>query len=217
VADTPLVTTCPPGDRTAKQSKDEICKSPQTGGPDNSQSGPVVLEGEPPEAAGDTPASVVRLTRILNADPVDLARVSEEIRGQPGLEALVLRLAASLVLSEEGSILKLEEAAVVLGTDRLRVLTHMWSLLSGLPGEVRAEYGLPGSGKDWSPEAFYIASFLRCLAGADPYAAKGSETPSLQSADLAALKTMLMRDFVSLIPALDPSLLIPRQTAVRES
>ncbi len=174
-------------------------------------------EGGPAQAARDDPASVDCLTHLLDADPVDLGRVSEEIRGEPGLEALVLRLAASLVLSEEGAIPKLEEAAVVLGTDRLRVLVHMWSLLNGLPGEVRAEYGLAGTGKTWSPEAFYIASFLRCLAIADPHATKSNEIPSMHGGDLAALKSLLMRDFVSLIPALDPSLLIPRQTAVRES
>jgi HD-like signal output (HDOD) protein len=158
------------------------------------------------------------LNRILDAEPVDLARVSEEIRTDPAFESLVLRLAASLVLSPEVASPRLEEAAVVLGTDRLKILGYMWSVLGGLHDKVSSgEQAVSESPAKWTPEALYIASFLRCLGLDSPDAADSSPLPVLHSVEIPDLKKMLMRDFLALIPVLDPSLLIPRQTAVRKS
>ncbi|HXQ25240.1 MAG TPA: hypothetical protein VN822_02425 [Candidatus Acidoferrales bacterium] len=175
--------------------------------------------------AADAPASLRRLIGLLSAEAVDLARVGEEIRAHPALETLVKRLTASLVLSPEGSSPKLEDSAVVLGTHRLRVLIYMWSILQGLAG---SDDPLAGNESDsggqpvtfdapqtWNPEAFYLASFLRCL-GLDspgaltPRSVPSCFAPSLQSEEFAELRNLLMRDFVSLIPILNPALLKPR-------
>lgn len=179
--------------------------------------------------AADARASLRRLTSLLGAEAVDLARVAEEIRAQPDLEALVQRLAASLALSPEESAPKLEDSAVVLGTHRLRVLIYMWLVLQRLDddGDLLAgnESDFGGALGDqpvpldephtWSPEALYLASFLRCLGLDAPGALTHRNVPpcfapSLRSEEFGELRNLLMRDFVSLIPILDPALLKPR-------
>ena len=63
--------------------------------------------------------------------PIRPKRVSEAVRVRPDLEALVLRLADSLELPPNVPIATVEEAALVLGRDRLRVLLHTWALAQG--------------------------------------------------------------------------------------
>jgi HD-like signal output (HDOD) protein len=82
-------------------------------------------------AGEDLPSSsgiLGELDSLFCAQPVDLKRVSEAVRARPDLEALVLRLTDSLELSPDVPIATVEEAAVVLGRDRLRVLLHTWAL-----------------------------------------------------------------------------------------
>ena len=139
-------------------------------------------------------------------------------------------MAASLVLSPEGPAPKIEDALVVLGTHRLRVLIYMWSVLQGLAGDAGRIAGGGDAGSrgalesqpvpadaphTWSPEALYLASFLRCLGLDSPGALTPRGVPlcfapSLQTEDFAELRNLLMRDFVSLIPVLDPAILKPR-------
>lgn len=164
-----------------------------------------------------------RLARLLEEAPVDLARVGQEIRAEPGLEALVVRLTASLILTPEGSAGTLEEATVALGTDRLRVLIETWSLLRQLQdAENFASAGTDGKRPlnlaAWTPAALYIASLLRRLgvnspgiiASSDPLNRAGFEI-----GDPAALTETLVRDFICLMPMLDPkSLTAAEKTAL---
>jgi hypothetical protein len=68
------------------------------------------------------------LENLLAASPVDLKRVGDAVRARPDFAALVLRLAISLALSEDIPPATIEEAVVVLGTIRMRVLLHLWAL-----------------------------------------------------------------------------------------
>jgi HDOD domain len=185
--------------------------------------------------ARDVSDTALRLTRLLRSAPVDLARIGREIRAHPDLEALIMRLAASLGLSIGSTGLTIEEAAVVLGTDRLRVLVYMWSLLpdergaaesrrtdeSQLGDTVAALSILTSAFPAGNPETLYLAGFLRWLGLDLPDPATPRDEPpcfaaGLQSADLPGLTDILVRDLVALIPVLDPAFLKLPQTVVSE-
>jgi hypothetical protein len=65
--------------------------------------------------------------QLLHADAVDLRDVGDAIRVHPGLESLVLELCEFLALSPGVPVASVEEAVIVLGTDRLRTVVHAWS------------------------------------------------------------------------------------------
>jgi hypothetical protein len=167
-----------------------------------------------------------RLDALLAADLVDLRRVSDAIRQQPGFEQLVMRLSASLALSPDISPATVEEAAVVLGTDRLRVLVYAWSLLPQHPSSAEASAALSplvsecrySATEDWTPEALYLASFLWWLGldsfdGAASRHGNRASSSGVQQEQLARLTEILLRDFMALIPFVEPALLKPRQRA----
>lgn len=161
------------------------------------------------------------LTDLLAAVPVDLARISEHIRSHAEISDLMIGLAGSLLLSAETTI-TIEEAAVMLGTDRLHVLACMWSIIEQYGEEDRTEKrsnltaaarnDRPTSciqGISWSAQTLYLATFLRCLGLDSP----DSELPgdriqparrSWQAEDFADLRNVLMRDFLALLPSLNP-------------
>lgn len=161
------------------------------------------------------------LTDLLAVVPVDLARVSEHIRSHAEISELMIRLAGSLLLSGESAI-TIEEAAVMLGTDRLHVLACMWSIIeqyreeartekpSNLKAEAQDDPPMPCiQGINWTAQALYLATFLRCLGLDSP----DSELPrdriqstgrNWQAEDFADLRNVLMRDFLALLPSLNP-------------
>jgi hypothetical protein len=174
------------------------------------------------QSAREMPELVLRLTHLLNAAPVDLALISEEIRSQPKLDALVLRLTASLLLSPESLVTTLEEAAVVLGTDRLRVIAYMWSIRSeeccrsnfDAPSQTNAGVSDVNDSKSLccspgpTPETLYLASFLQWLGlNAPNSASSGKQAPcfasGLQRGQFAELRNAMMRDFLALDPVLN--------------
>jgi hypothetical protein len=160
------------------------------------------------------------LTDLLGAVPVDLARISEHIRSHAEISELLIRLAGSLLLSGESKI-TIEEAAVMLGTDRLHVLACMWSIIEQHGEEDRAEKrpNLTAEARDdrpisciqginWTAQTLYLATFLRCLGLDSP----DSELPrdrmqpaerTWQAEDFADLRNVLMRDFLALLPSLN--------------
>ncbi len=157
---------------------------------------------------------VLRLTRLLDTGPVDLAKISEEIRSQPHLRTLVMRLAASLLLSPESPVTTLEEATVMLGTDRLRVMAYMWSTrpedcrLANFQASSESNASVDDGNQQRSscssasatPETLYIDTFLRWL-GLDSVNPPifGKQAPwfasSLDHGEFADLRNTLMRDF----------------------
>lgn len=160
------------------------------------------------------------LTDLLGTVPVDLARISEHIRSHAEISELMITLAGSLLLSAESKI-SIEEAAVMLGTDRLHVLASMWSIIEQYGEEDRAEKrsNLAADARDdrptsciqginWTAQTLYLATFLRCLGLDSP----DSELPgermqpagrTWQAEDFADLRNVLMRDFLALLPSLN--------------
>jgi len=156
---------------------------------------------------------LARFSRLLASDPVDLSRVANELRSQTGLEDLVVRLGASLVLPAAPPT-TLEEAVVILGTERLWILINVWS-----SPERKSPAGtglLDGSananidGATWlnSVEARCIADFLRSARST------GQETGGSSSAlwnstigpeQAATVTDLFVRDLSSRSPAVCPA------------
>lgn len=73
-------------------------------------------------------ATALRFDNLLGSAPADLAKISDAIRSYPDLENLIIRTVALLPVSPSDSVWSIEEATIVLGTDRLRVLVGIWLL-----------------------------------------------------------------------------------------
>jgi hypothetical protein len=128
------------------------------------------VENDVPAPSGE----LAELDSLFCAHTLDLRRVGDAVRVRPGLEALVLRLTDSLALSSDPPFATVEEAAVVLGRDRLRVLVHTWALLESArekrPSIDREKLsnaqrtgGDDGAGDSvprWTPETLYLSTFL---------------------------------------------------------
>lgn len=75
------------------------------------------------------PTHIIQLNALLAASPVDLKKVSKIIRTDPGLTGQVLHLCNSALFGIRRRIFKVEEAAVLLGADRLRTLVFTCYLM----------------------------------------------------------------------------------------
>lgn len=131
------------------------------------------------ENAGTNPDPVAVLSTVLSTIPVDLCRIAEEMRAYPEFQAMVLRLASSMLLSPEDSVGTIEEAVVALGTDRLQMLLRIWSLFReretrkalgqqtpSMHGTIPNRYSFPLHNGALIPENLYLATFL-CYADWD--------------------------------------------------
>ena len=135
----------------------------------------------PPRAKPD---AFDRLTILLDSDPVDLGCLSAALRECPGLETFALRIAASLALSPDLPAATIEQAMIVLGTDRMRVLLYAWLLslqhsneLFLDPRTLRSnDLRGPAAGfrapQPVTPEMLYLAAFLHCLDSSVPHTAR---------------------------------------------
>jgi len=149
-----------------------------------------------------------RIAALLESDAIDLAGISAAIRERPGLQSLVLTMSESLALAPLRPERTVEEAAVVLGKNRLRVLVQAWSVMHAPERTSIAHAGKTGNA---TPEVLYLSSFFRWL-GLDPV--NGSLEPKSRACtesfdgaeEVAGLTDLLMRDIVSLIPYVDPIL-----------
>jgi hypothetical protein len=183
---------------------------------------------QPPRGAGQSPPSdstvpdpAALLTALLNAAPVDLCRVSEEMRTHPDLQALVVRLACCLSFSPDAAGPSIEESVVVVGTDRLRVLVYLWSLLRQRPvadnlceptasKSASAKSSRKNSRAQAAPQAEMtcLANFLESLglaSGTAPQHQSFGVPPRFQEAEFFELTNMLVRDIVSFIPQIEPA------------
>jgi len=167
--------------------------------------------------------AAARLADLLAEDPVDLARVSDEIRAQPALADVIQRVAVMLQVAPGASVGSVEEAAVLLGIDRLRVLLEAFpaivklhtgilasgsaggeapSVANGQPISGRVDTDDPAAGE--IPESVYLASFARLLgfhgedAGALPDEARLH--PGASPSELAEMTEILVRDVLALVP-----------------
>jgi hypothetical protein len=170
-----------------------------------------------------------RMTALLDSDTIDLTAVSEAIRREPGFSQFVLQISESLALAPGAPLGTVEEAAIVLGKNRLFVTWRAWTQMN-MPqpdlrrrnaGFLQAAHGAhegPIASSDASPEVLYLSSFFRLLGfRSSPEKAApqlfAAFPPSLAaqriaaSDEIAPLTELLMRDLISLIPYVEPVLL----------
>jgi putative nucleotidyltransferase with HDIG domain len=85
------------------------------------------------------PAHLFQLNAMLGSSPVDLKQVSAVIRSDPSLTAQLLRLCNSALFNLRRRVTRVEEAAILMGTERLRNLAFTCYLIQlsceRLPGE----------------------------------------------------------------------------------
>jgi hypothetical protein len=172
-----------------------------------------------PSPIGASHEATARLTRLLIAAPIDLAGISDEIRRHPDLEAIILRLGVALLLSPDEPLSTVEEAVVVLGTSRLRILIDLWSstgaIANAASSPLNAAAAPTSASVALTPKMRYLTNFLRCLGFDSPenafscarLAAWATKIPPDQ---MFALTDIFMRDFFSLLPAIQPGI---RETA----
>lgn len=176
--------------------------------------------------------SAATITALLALDTIELCRICDEIRLHSALEALVMRLSHSLLLSPDLPPASIEGAAILLGVDRLRVLVYAWTLLvqegacaaedRDSQSSLRADvFGRQNSFSPAAPESLYLTAFLH-LMGLDastpqPYPhVSDILLPSSDLEHVPVLTDILMRDFISLIPFLDATILKARQNRSAE-
>jgi len=75
------------------------------------------------------PSHIMQLNGLLATSPVDLKRISEIIQSDSGLTAQVIHLCNSALFGLRRRIFKVEEAAILLGADRLRTLVFTCYLM----------------------------------------------------------------------------------------
>lgn len=75
------------------------------------------------------PSYVFELNTLLSSASVDLKRVGKVIRNDPSLSAQVLRLCNSALFSLRRRVLSIEEAAILMGSERLRTLVLTCSIM----------------------------------------------------------------------------------------
>jgi HD-like signal output (HDOD) protein len=75
------------------------------------------------------PHYVLDLNALLSGPSVDLKKVSKVLRTDPSLSAQVLRLCNSALFGLRRRVLSIEQAAILLGTERLRTLVLTCSLM----------------------------------------------------------------------------------------
>ena len=150
-------------------------------------------------AAPNRSERIVRLAALLEEDPVDLAQVSDEIRSQPELADVVTRFAASLQLPAEKMVSTVEEAAIILGTERLRVLLQGWPAFHEAFDHQIVMVAAQTDGNRQvharSPESLYLASVTRLLS-------LGTHSPADTPPGTAQMSETLLRDLLALLPAI---------------
>jgi len=75
------------------------------------------------------PNCIFELNTLLSSASVDLKRIGKVIRNNPSLSAQVLRLCNSALFSLRRRVLSIEEAAILLGSERLRTLVLTSSIM----------------------------------------------------------------------------------------
>jgi len=76
------------------------------------------------------PSHIMQLNGLLASSPVDLKRISQIIQSDAGLAAQVIHLCNSALFGLRRRIFKVEEAAILLGADRLRTLVFTCYLMA---------------------------------------------------------------------------------------
>ena len=75
------------------------------------------------------PSYVFELNTLLSSPSVDLKRVAKVIRNDPSMSAQLIRLCNSALFSLRRRVLSIEEAAILMGSERLRTLVLTCSIM----------------------------------------------------------------------------------------
>jgi hypothetical protein len=183
------------------------------------------------------------LLRLLDADAVDLRSVGDAIRIHPELESLILKLCDLLVLTSEDPASSVEEAAIVLGKERLRIVVQAWSA-NRWTDEVRIEPqtenlqaapssqssgAVPAGVIDGRPARFLSSEFSAEILELDnlfqsarrdvvSFLDTGGESCGRrldrELRQAAHLTDLLVRDLLSLISLASPAIPSPKQEPV---
>lgn len=85
------------------------------------------------------PAYVFELNSLLATGPVNLKQVAEIIRTDPSLTAQVLRLCNSALMGFRDRVTRIEQAVMLVGTERLRTMVLTCSLVEYVGHHVASE------------------------------------------------------------------------------
>jgi HD-like signal output (HDOD) protein len=121
------------------------------------------------------PNAILELTAILSGASVDVKKASKVIRTDPSLSAQVLRLCNSPLYGLRSRVISIEQATILLGTERLRSLAMTCSLVNYSGG------GLPRN----QAMNFWQHSFLAALLS--EFLAKRNEYFESEQAYIAGL------------------------------
>lgn len=151
--------------------------------------------------------SRARLEMLLRADVVELGKVCDEIQSVAPLANLVIKLGGSLGFYASPSPPTVEEAVVLLGADRLRVLVNAWPFTRP---DRHVESQQEISARERGTSTFRAANFASCANRPElvPYESPESPDvvilrPSFQAEQIDGMVEMLARDFVALAPLLE--------------
>jgi hypothetical protein len=148
-----------------------------------------------------------RLQTLLCADVVELGKVCDEIQLVAPLANFVIKLGESQGFYASTSPPTVEEAVVLLGADRLRVLVNAWPFTRvDRRSESQLEISAGGRGTGASHAANFVARPNR--SELIPYESPESLDvvvlrPSLHAGQIDGMVEMLARDFVALAPLLE--------------
>jgi len=121
------------------------------------------------------PNTVLELTAILSSASVDVKRAGKVIRADPSLSAQVLRLCNSPMFGLRSRVISIEQATILIGTERLRSIAMTCSLV---------DYSGCGLPRDQVMN-FWQHSFLAALLS--EYLAKLTEYSEKEQAYIAGL------------------------------
>ena len=107
--------------------------------PEARQSRKLALMAALSEGLPTLPAYVFELNSLLAATPVNLKRVVEVIMTDPSLTAQVLRLCNSAIMGFRERVTKIQNAVILVGTERLRTMVLTCSLVEYVCRRIAAE------------------------------------------------------------------------------
>jgi len=113
------------------------------------------------------PGYILDLNALLSSPSVDLKKVGKLIRTDPSLTAQILKLCNSALFGMKSRVLSIEQASILMGTERLRTLILTCSAMQFAGNSLRAESQL-----DFWQHSFLAALLSERIANVMDYSEK---------------------------------------------
>ena len=126
-------------EETSVQPPPMMYASASTEDPEARQSRKLALMAALSEGLPTLPAYVFELNSLLTATPVNLKRVVDVIMTDPSLTAQVLRLCNSALMGFRERVTKIQNAVILVGTERLRTMVLTCSLVEYVCRRIASE------------------------------------------------------------------------------